>query len=642
MKKMFLLLSCVACSTQVVQSQNADNLYVNSVQSGFDYQAATFLIDSARPSYQFIRGLLMWASNTGTAPARQALSLDEVDSLGNPLTQRINLQPNLSFRSLQPKAIIKSQFGKFYYLLAHVVGSSKRINNQAVNSSAFVLKLDDNLNLVWSSKIHFSTVDANNAQSLIEYNDILETSDRNVVLVGRYGTSPTRQHALQITKLSQVNGANIFSFWYYLTNCNANGLSIEEASNTELVLTGYLENCTTPFFAGYRQLLFGRVSSTGTPIQFTRYFVNPGEDVSGDKINRFQTDLPPVTPTDPRGVDRFFITGFIQVTDATGTADRGNRQNLVLDIDQGGNVRSAAHWGDDGNEEANDHIFTRIEVPNTNLYEINVTGNTTSYGAPQAHISVLVYNANTFLFSLPRFDVINNVYPNGQSYSSRRGLEIKFAGQRRMAILLNSTRAINTPVYNQQVTNIFIRDYAVNPEDFTCYFPKFPPLKHVKLSPKDTVALVYNPNYRNYTETWQASTPLSKKLDCGPFWQIFPRLAARRTIRPGGQYRGPGDVVPQLRITNPVSVQQWQQPGSDRLYPNPANDEVNLLIDQSMLKQGAPITIGLYTPEGRLIRSQNAAGKPIQRIALAGLLPGMYLVQVQQQGQQRTYRFVKK
>jgi hypothetical protein len=634
MKQTTILFFCTLLWVQTLKSQNADNLYLNAASSGFDYQAASFVIDSALPSYQFTRGLLLWAANTGTTASRRALSLDEIDSLGTPVAQRLNIQAGLPYKSLQPKVIIRSQFGKYYYLLAHVISSPNLINGRQVSSSAYVLKLDDNLNLVWSSKIHFATIDNTTSQALIEYNNLTETRDGNIVLVGRYAAAANRPQALQLAKLNQANGQNIWWFWYYLWNCNANGLSVEEATDGELVVTGYTEQCTNPVFAGYRQMLFGRVSRLGAPIQFRKFFNRPGEDVSGDKINRF------LISTDANGnsIERFFITGFTLVNGATPDQPGLGRQNLVADITQTGDILNAAHWGDSRDEEANDHIFARIEIPNTNLFELNVVGNTNSYGAPQAHISVLEYNANTFVFNLRRFDIIKNSYPNGQVYSSRRAHEIKYAGRRQFAILLNSTRAVGSPVYNQQVTNVFIRDYAVNPEDFTCYDPKQPPITAIKFLYKDTLAVLQTPPYRIYNELWIAGTPISKKLDCGPIWRIYPRLAARRTIRIGGQYRGPGDIVPQfLRVG---SVQQIPEAGGT-LYPNPANTEVNLLVEKEMLKRGTPIFANVYTADMRLVRSANVNGKGLLRISLEGMLPGMYILQLQQEGKRLTYRFIK-
>jgi hypothetical protein len=176
MKKTTLLLACFVCLAFTSKAQNADMLYFNSLNAGYDYQAGSFVIDTALPAYPFRRAMLLWSANTGpNAATERSLSLDETLDDGTTVTQHINPQANALFRNLLPKKILRSRFTKHYYLLAHVINSSHLINNIAVASSAFVLKIDDNLNLVWSSKIHLNPVTANNAPALLEFNDIIET-----------------------------------------------------------------------------------------------------------------------------------------------------------------------------------------------------------------------------------------------------------------------------------------------------------------------------------------------------------------------------------------------------------------------------------------------------------------------------------
>jgi hypothetical protein len=367
MKRANLLITCLVLSVLTAKAQNADNLYFNSQLSGYDYQAASFVIDTALPAYPFRRAMLLWSANSGpNAATERSLSLDETLDNGMPVTQHINSQVNAVFRNLQPKKIIRSRFSKHYYLLAYVINSSHLINNIAVASSAFVLKLDDNLNLVWSSKIHFNPVTANNAGALIEYNDIIETANANVVIVGRFARTQTDRQALQLARLNQATGGIIWAFHYYLFSCHANGLSVAEASNGELAVTGYAEQCSPPLFTGRRQLLYARTTGAGAPIQF-RKFLNTGA-FSGDKITRFISVA---------GADRFFITGYVDIQSPV--AATFNRQNLVLDISQNGNLNRAAHFGEfPRSEEVNDHIFSRLPtIPAT--FELYLTGYTSSY-----------------------------------------------------------------------------------------------------------------------------------------------------------------------------------------------------------------------------------------------------------------------
>lgn len=639
MKSTTLLFFLACLCMYDAKSQNADNIYFNALSADYDYRAASFEIDTARPAYAITRGLLLWAANTGQVVNGQKISLDETNDFGVPFTQRANLQLGIKNEYLEPKRIIKSIYGKFYYLLAHVVNSPNPINNVTVRSTAYVLKLDDNLNLIWSSKIHHSTINTSTAQAMIEYNDVFETSDQNIVLVGRYARDVNAQQAVQITKLNQANGANIWWFWYYLWNCNANAISVEEASNGDLVATGYAEECTAPLVAGYRQLLFARVNAVGVPVLFRKFAHNPGYDVSGDQVTRFVSSF-------GGGADRFFITGYVVTDNGVPNADMLNKQNLVVDISQNGLLNRAAHWGDAGDEEVNDHIFTQRSADSLVL---NLTGYTTSYDQQsRAYYCTLGYNKVTLAFTLFRYDVIRNTYPSGRTYISRTGNEIKFAGSRLFALLLNS-QIINDDGSVQTVTNVFLRNFAP-PDDNICQQPKFPPLRKISFSQKDFAPSRRVPPYRIYKELWAAYSPINMKLDCGDKWQVFPRQATGRKR----QYEGPGDIVPppyfpvdtfppppDLKVIAGAPVNELSK-NSGLLYPNPAGDELNIMMSSRFGASTAPITVRIYSTEMKLIRTQKLNSMPVQSISLYGMAPGLYLLQVQQGGSGQTYRFVKK
>lgn len=611
MKKTSFLFICLVLLAFTSKAQNADNLYFNSTTAGFDYQASSFVIDTALPAYPFRRAMLLWATNTGTTAASRTLSLDETLDNGVPVTEHINLQNNVSFKGLMPKKIIRSRFSKNYYLLAHVLNSPNLITGIAVASSAFVLKLDDNLNLVWSSKIHFNPVTTANAQALIEYNDIIETADKHVVIVGRFARTQTDRQGVLMTKLDQTTGGILWQWQYFLWSCHANGLSVAEAFNGELCLTGYAEQCTLPSFGGVRQLLFGKTKATGVPLQF-RKFLNTG-NLSGDKITRFFTST--------TGNDRFFITGFVDVQ--TAVAGVFDRQNLVVDISQLGNVNAAAHFGDRGSEEVNDHIFARTAV--ANILQLNLTGYTTSYAtAAEAYYCTLRYNAGTFTFTIVRFDVLRNVYP-GTTYNSRRGIEIKLAGPSRFAILLNSSLTTTTPlpVYTHAFTNVFVRDLTMPANDTLCYRPKFPPLTPVNWHFLDTVAGT-NPTFIVYPETWTQSPKIQNKLLCGQIWKIYPGQAVLALVFPPDQYEGPGDVVPTAR---PAAVVQ-PAIGKNPLFPNPANSEVTVALDKQFAQQPKPITIRLLSPEMRQVSTESFGYQPRHTIGLKALAPGVYFIEL--------------
>jgi hypothetical protein len=625
MKRANLLIICFVCLSFTSKAQNADNLYFNSQLSGYDYQAASFVIDTALPAYAFRRAMLLWSANTGpNAATERSLTLDETLDNGVTVTQHLNQQANAFFRNLQPKKIIRSRFTKHYYLLAYVVNSSHLINNIAVTSSAFVLKLDDNLNLVWSSKIHFNPVTAANAGALIEYNDIIETANANVVIVGRFARTQTDRQGLQLARLNQATGGIIWAFHYFLWSCHANGLSVAEASNGELAVTGYAEQCTLPLFTGNRQLLYARTSGAGAPIQF-RKFLNT-RAFSGDKITRFISVA---------GADRFFITGFVDIQSAVGGAI--NRQNLVVDISQNGNLNRAAHFGESPrSEEVNDHIFSRLlTVPAT--FELYLTGYTTSYlttAASEAYFSVLRYNPANFTFVITRYDVIRNVYPPNITFLSRRGIEVKNAGPRRFAILTNSQFQTLNPVYTHAYTTVFVRDLAQLASDTVCYRPKTPPLVNFNPNRLDTVAVWQAPNYTRYNEIWTTTPRIPFQLVCGQNWKIFPGQAINAMVNP------PDEIAPDDQTAARQTFISAAKT-SGMVFPNPAESEVTIKLNKEFAQASKPISISLLSPEMKRLRTQNISYKTYHIVSLRGLLPGMYIIEVLQGDYKKIYRFVK-
>jgi Secretion system C-terminal sorting domain len=620
MKRANLLIICFVLSAFTTKAQNADMLYFNSLNAGYDYQAGSFVIDTALPAYPFRRAMLLWAANTGpNAATERFLSLDETLDDGTTVTQHINQQTNALFRNLQPKKIIRSRFTKHYYLLAHVINSSHPINNILVASSAFVLKLDDNLNLVWSSKIHLNPVTVNNAPALLEFNDIIETRDSNLVITGRFARTQTDRQVVQMVKLTRVAGALVWQFHYAVFSCHANGLSVAEASNGELAVTGYAEQCTPPLFTGNRQLLYLRTQGTGFPIQI-RKFLHP-RAFSGDKITRFISVA---------GADRFFITGFIDIQIATGAI---NRQNLVVDISQNGNINRAAHFGDARSEEVNDHIFSRLVFP-ANTFELYLTGYTTSYTtntASEAYFSVLRYNSATLVFNITRYDVLRNNYP-GTTFISRRGIEVKNAGPRRFAILTNAV--FNANNYNHAITTVFVRDLARPASDTACYRPQKPPLDTIVPPRQDTLAYIIPP-YARYTEIWTITPKDSNRLVCGPAWKIFPGQAINAMVNP------PDQIAPDATTVTARQTFMSTVKTGGLVFPNPAKNEVTITLNREFALTPKPISISLLSPEMKRLRTENISYKTYHTLSLQGLLPGMYFIEVLQGNNKKVYRFVK-
>lgn len=623
MKKATFLLSFIVLLTLTSKAQNADNLYFNSLVSGYDYQAGSFVIDTALPTYAFRRAMLLWSANTGpNAVTERSLSLDETLDNGTTVTQHINQQANAVFKNLQPKKIIRSRFTTHYYLLAHVINSSHLINGIAVASSAFVLKIDDNLNLVWSSKIHLNPVTTANSLALLEYNDIIETANGQLVIVGRFARTQTDRQVVQMVRLNQAAGGIVWQFHYPVFSCHANGLSVAEASNGDLAVTGYAEQCTLPAFTGNRQLLYIRTLGTGFPQQI-RKFLNP-RAFSGDKITRFISVA---------GADRFFITGFIDILAATGAV---NRQNLVIDISQNGNINRASHFGESPrSEEVNDHIFSRLTIVPT-TFELYLTGYTTSYttnAASEAYFSVLRYNPANLTFVITRYDVIRNAYPPFTVFQSRRGIEVKNAGPRRFAILTNSVFQTVNPVYNHALTTVFVRDLAQLASDTTCYRPKTPPLVNFTSEWRDTLAYQI-PNYARYNEIWTATPKDSSRLVCGQTWKIFPGQAILAMVNP------PDEIAPDPNATaRPATIAPAYT--DNGLFPNPANSEVTVALDKQFAQMPKPITARLLSPEMRQLSTESFSYKPRHTIGLKALAPGVYFIELIQGNIKKLFRFVK-
>jgi hypothetical protein len=144
-----------------------------------------------------------------------------------------------------PKKIIKSRFERAYYLLAYVTNSSHKISGFNVFSSPVVFKINAaTLTLVWASKINLAVLSPNNLSTVIEYNDMIETSDKNIVLVGKYALSTTAKESVLATKL---RGSTRSLMWQYVyktgNNCNEAANSVAETRDGRLSLTGYVKKC---------------------------------------------------------------------------------------------------------------------------------------------------------------------------------------------------------------------------------------------------------------------------------------------------------------------------------------------------------------------------------------------------------------
>ncbi len=621
MKKNSLLLSFIVAISCTAKAQNADMLYSNAIPnvSGSNYSAASFVIDVSLPAYPYQRGMLLWAANTISGNSgSHAFTLDETLANGVPVTQHRVTHPNTTISNFQPKKILRSRFFKGYYVLAMVTNSTNFTGGFTLFNTPVLIKLDDNLTAIWARRVHLSGLTSAKSAARMDYNDIIETSDGNVAMVGRYAASgaANAQQQIQFAKIDATLATVIWANYYQSWSCHSYGLSLVEAPNGDLIACGYAEKCALPSLSGIRQLLFAKVSSAGAPVLF-RQFDNPIGNFVGDKITRFST----VAATN----GRYFISGYIEVPSGSAIP---NRQNLLLDINGLGAVSSAAHFGAAQAEEVFDHIFSKSPVGGT--LDVYLTGYTNSISPQtQAYFSTIRYNPGTFVYTILRYDVFKNY----AGYAARFGLEVKNAGISRFAILTGSIVSA-APAGTVLASTVFVRDLTKPASDTLCYVPRIPELVTTNWHFKDTVP-PRKDGYRTYDELWLTTEKIPNRLVCGPEWIIKPKDAVNAFVNP------PDEISPQEPGITTARAATPLLSSGEAIYPNPAGTEVNLLLEKVSGKQGIPVRINLYTPAMKLIRSQQAVSQRVQRISLEGLLPGMYLVQVQQGTAVRLYRFVK-
>src|SRR5882724_9731310 len=116
MRKIFYI-PLLLCLTGAAYSQNADLLYFNQLALNHNYEAASFVIDTALPSSGLKTAFLLWSNNYSPDSMARCLSLGEFAANGNFISEHANLQKNVVSQNLLPKKIIKSRLFKGYYLL---------------------------------------------------------------------------------------------------------------------------------------------------------------------------------------------------------------------------------------------------------------------------------------------------------------------------------------------------------------------------------------------------------------------------------------------------------------------------------------------------------------------------------------------
>lgn len=598
--KLYLFLSAILMAAQAVPAQNAQQLYFNQLSVDYDYQAASFVVDTPPPSSPLKRAFLLWSKNYKTNPGTRGLSLDQFDPGGNFLSEQINLQPGSPTEYLLPKKIIKAKLVKGYYLLGYVIKSSKLINGIPVYSTPVVIRLDDNLNLLWIYRIHFATLTTANSQALIEYNDIIEASNGDLVLAGRFSDTPTGQNRVLMTRLNNAGGL-LWTYQYFLNTCNSEAFSLTEATNRNIALTGYIEECPSTSPSGPRRLLYATFTAAGIPVLIEKLSAG-NQALSGARI---------VKHTNIFNGDEFFITGYIDILMATGAT---NKQILLVDIKESGNPITVNHIGDGGPEAASDLVFTNLGGNNYYLYLTGYTGSYYTNVKTEVFFLFLKYSAN--VMSLNEFSTFPSL---SSTYTARRGLEIRSAGKERFAILANSDFTV-TP-QQRTFTHVHIRD--LNDGSGNCIKLHNPPVTRYQLSIATVGVNFPRLIFNVYRDEFIPFDKVFPRLECGTFF-IDP-YAARLS-----------PVLPALaKLEGPAA----KKPASLRVYPNPVRDQ--LYVDYGTPVSSGIITASIYTPDMRLVRELRLSGGNRNSISLSGLHNGLYFVQIRHNGITKIFQVIK-
>lgn len=601
--KLYLLLSAMLMAAQAVLAQNAQQLYFNQLSVDYDYQAASFVVDTPPLNSAVRRAFLLWSKNFTKDPNTRGLSLDEFDPLGNFISEQINLQPGVPSEYLLPKKIIKAKLAKGYYLLGYVIKSPNLINGFPVHSTPLIIRLDDRLNPVWIYKIHFASITTANAQSVIEYNDIIEASNADIVVAGRFSDLPGGQSRVLMTRLNSA-GAVLWTYQYYLNTCNAEAFSITEATNRNIAMTGYIEECPSTTFTGPRRLLYATFASNGIPVLIEKLSAG-NQTLSGARI---------VKHTNVANSDEFFITGYIDILMSTGAT---NKQILLVDIKESGAPITVHHIGDAGPEAANDLVYRYL---GPNEYLLYLTGYTGSYYTnvkTEVFFLFLRYSSN--LLSLSEFSTFPSM---SSTYTARRGLEIKSAGKEKFAILANSDYTISP---QQRVyTHVHLRDLT----DLTGNCIK----RH------DPSVTRYQLSVANVTRNYPRLIFTTYRDDFKPFDKVYPRPECGNfLIDPYAASASP--ILPALaRLQTPSTPSAKPQPVI-RVYPNPVGEQ--LYIDYGTVISSGVITASIYTPDMRLVRELRLTGGNRNSISLNGLHNGLYFVQIKHNGATKIFQIKK-
>ncbi len=617
MKKKFLLQFIICASFAVsfkASAQNADEIIFNQYLPQYNYVAGSFVIDTGISQANFQkRAFLIWANNLQQDSLKRYLSLSEYDGNLNFLTEQGNTAEQLgSVKNMFPKKIIKSKFEAAYYLLAYVTNSSHKIGGFTVYSSPVVFKIDAaTLTLKWARKINVS-VNAANANTLIEYNDMIETRDKNIVLVGKFAANTQAKEFILTTKLKGSSGGLLWQYTYKTgNNCNEAANSVAETKDGNLSLTGYVKKCTIgQSFNGNADVFYMQLLSYGIPVPgtFVRFFWPSGLNLWGDKITCY---------TSSAGSDQLIISGYIDIQTVTGAI---NRQILIMNLKQNGSLVTAQHIGNTGSDICNDLIFKK-NGSSGNDYLIYLTGQTVSTptnAIGQAYFMYAKFNTATGVGSIPEFSTFpNSLNPNG----SRTGVEIKNAGDyKKFAILATG---IYQPVAGATATysNVLLRDF--NDTSLNCIKKQRVPVTQFGIDRNTSTVTFDTPFLKVYKESWIKLGTLFVKEPCQHI-SIDPSHALN------------------LQAVNKEEIQSVK---ALRVSPNPVQSSIMLTTADGTKLTGdyknAVIQVYNYTMQAeKIIAVAPSQGSSI-KIPVSRLLPGIYRIQLTRGNETLGCSFIK-
>ncbi len=608
MKKKFLLsfvifTNLVTCFK--LSAQNADEIIFNQYQSPYNYVAGSFVIDTGISRTNQKRAFLIWANNLQQDSLKRNFSLSEYDPNLNFLTEQGSSTEKFgSVKNMFPKKIIKSKFGHIYYLLSYTTSSNNSVGGFKVYSSPVVYKIDGNtLGIIWVKKINLSAINPNNLNTVIGYNDIIETSDKNVVLVGKYAANTQAQEYVLATKLKGSSGAILWRYRYFTgEQCNEAANSVAETNDKKLSLTGYVKKCTPPTFNGNSDVFYLELQANGVPVAGTyAHYIWPSNlNMWGDKITCY---------TSAPGKDQLIISGYVDVQAVTGTTDR---QILVINLKQNGAVVTAQHVGDPKTDVCNDLIVTKNGTSTTD-YLIYLTGQTSNYNS-QASVSAEAYfmyakfNTASGINSLAEFSTFPVTTTPFNAYRSRNGVEIKNAGDYKKFAILATGVYQPTTTTSATYSNMLIRDFS--DASGKCIKQQQPPVKQFSFDRKSANVFVDSPLLGVYRESWIKLNQLFVKEPCQTI-KIDPSHALN------------------LKEADNDSNESLQ---ALRVNPNPANSDINInTVDGAALtgkNKNAVIRIYNSAMQVEKIVSINEVQGNTIKLPVAQLKPGVYIIQL--------------